>query len=168
MKVAIMVIVLFTGSKLFAQDFSNISIKLNQIETLPCSYIKDENSGRKFYDKAFDFILSQDTFAIPSLINLLTDTSVSKVKKTGTNYYYKKGDLAFILINYIEWVPFALITHSQWCICCDCGNLPMGFLQYVDRNRFEFQRNYQSYFVSEERRKMIKEIAKGKKKKRSR
>ncbi|MEO7047077.1 MAG: hypothetical protein ABI091_17370 [Ferruginibacter sp.] len=167
MRVVIILFAFFISIKLFAQDSSNTSIKLDQIETIPCSYIKYEALGRKFYDQAFDFILSQDTFAIPSLINLLTDTSVSKVKNLDANNYYKKGDLAFILINYIEGVPFALITHSQWCICCDCGNLPKDFLQYVDRNRFQFQKEYQSYYVSKERRKMIKEITKGKEKKKN-
>ena len=168
MRVAIILFAFFMCGKIFAQDASSISIKLNQIEAIPCSYIKNEISGKTFHDKAFDFILAQDTFAIPILINLLTDTSASKVKNLDANDYYKKGDLAFILINYIEWVPFALITHSQWCICCDCGNLPKDFLQYVDSNRLEFQNKYRSYYTSEERRKTIKKSAKGLKKKRSR
>ena len=167
MRVAVILFAFFISSKLFAQDASSISIKINQIETIPCSYIKNESLRRKPYDKAFDFILAQDTFAIPALINLLTDTSATKVKNLDANSCYKKGDLAFILINFIEWVPFALITHSQWCICCDCGNLPKGFLKYVDSNRFEFQKKYQSYYVSEERRKMAKQSVKGKKKKQS-
>ena len=168
MRVATILFAFFMCGKIFAQDASSISIKLNQIEKIPCSYLKKEISDKKFYDKAFDFILAQDTFAIPALINLLGDTSASKVKNLNSNTYYKKGDLAFILINYIEGVPFALITHSQWCICCDCGNLPKDFLQYVDSNRYEFQKKYQSYYTSEERRKIIDRGIKGSKKKRSR
>ncbi len=168
MKVATILFAFFMCGKVLAQDVSSILTKLNQIETIPCSYLKNEILDKKFYDKAFDFILAQDTFAIPALINLLGDTSASKVKNLNANTYYKKGDLAFILINYIEGVPFALITHSQWCICCDCGNLPKDFLQYFDSNRYEFKKDYQSYYTSKERQKFIKRSTKGLKKKRSR
>jgi len=155
-------------SKMYAQDSSSISSKLNLIEAIPCSYLKKGILSKEFSDRAFDFILAKDTFAIPALINLLADTSASKVKNLDANTYYKKGDLAFILINYIEWVPFALITSSQWCICCDCGNLPKGFLQYVDNNRYDFQKNYQSYYTSEERLKFISSDKKRLKKKQNR
>ena len=166
MRVVIILVSFFISIKLFAQD-SVIRAKLNQIEKIPCTYLK-HSADKQLYDNAFKFILERDTLAIPSLINLLLDTSFSKVKDLNTNTYYKKGDLAFILINYIEFVPFALITHSQWCMCCDCGNLPMYFLEYLDINRLEFQQKYKSYFISAERRKYIIQDSKKLKKKRNR
>jgi len=146
--------ILFNG-QLLAQDSSIILIKFNKIEKIPCIY-KKHAIDKEHCDSAFAFILSKDTFAIPELIKLLVDTSTSKVKNINTDTYYKKGDLALILINYIEWVPFYSITRVQWCICCDCGNMPNGFLQYLDANRPEFQNKYVLYFRSKERRKNIK------------
>jgi hypothetical protein len=167
MRVLIILFSFFISSKIFAQDSSIISFRLNQIKKIPCTYFKKEISGNQFYDIVFNSILAQDTFAIPSLVNLLTDTTRSKVKKYDSNTYYKKGDLALILINYIEWIPFATLTQSQWCLCCDCGNLPSGFMEYFGANRYEFQKKYRYYYASEERRKSIKQSLKGSKKKRS-
>ena len=165
MRIKLIFFAFYMSGEVFAQDASNISTKLNQIKAIPCSYIKSETAKPKFYDQAFDYILKQDTFAIPALISLLTDTSVSNVKNLGESTYYKNGDLALILINYIEWVPCALVTNLQWCICCDCGFLPTDFLKYVARDRHEFKRKYQSYYTSIERRKSIKLRAKELKKK---
>jgi len=168
MRVAKILILLFVCSKTEAQESSIISVKLNQIEKIPCTYNRKSISEKQSYDKAFNFILALDTFAIPSLIDLLTDTTKSKVKFLGTNEYYKKGDLAFVLINYIEGVPLASVSELQWCICCDCGNLPTDFLQYLNINRFGFQKKYKSFYTSQERQKMIKQNPKWLKKNRSR
>lgn len=165
MKLAAIISALFVCITCSAQETSHLVAEFNRIETIRCDYLKRQGSSKMISDKAFSYILAKDTFAIPTLIDLLSDTSPSKVKKDSTSYY-KKGDLAAIIINQIEFMPFAKLTQSQWCICCDCGGLPSDFLNFLDSHRLEFQKNYKAYFKSQERQKSPKPSSKRTSKKR--
>ena len=100
-------------------------------------------------------IIKNRKSSIPYLIRQLTDTTDTEVFSQFSKRYLKRSDLALLLINDIEQIPFAKITQIQWCICCDCFNFPVDFFQYFDKNRLEFYENYRDYFYSNRRNKKL-------------
>ena len=103
----------------------------------------------------FNIIVKYDTAAISFLINLINDTTTSKAINTCSNSNYKIGDLAVMLINDIEPMPYATITNMQWCLPGECGILPYGFMDYVNSHRKDFQSEYQAYYFSNERQDIL-------------
>jgi hypothetical protein len=110
----------------------------------------------------FEAIVKYDTTAIPYLIELINDSSLTKVINLCTKQPYRTGDLATLLIIDIESIPSALVTHMQWCTWGQCGILPDGFLEYVHSDRQRFKVLYQSYYRSKERRRFLQSLKKGK------
>ena len=54
-------------------------------------------------------------------------TTLTNVERKSNDGFYKKGDLTIILSN-IAIIPYALITVTQWRLCCDAGYLPVDFI----------------------------------------
>jgi hypothetical protein len=137
---------------LYAQDIGGI---FNQIKTIPCNYspkeFPKETAISINVDSAFKYIVNQDNKIIPWLIEQITDTTLTLIKKPGEESYFKKGDLATVLIDHIRFIPLFKITHVQFDICCICGTLPEGFLAYLDNHRAEFQVKFKDYYFAKDK-----------------
>lgn len=110
-------------------------------------------------DSAYNKILRFKNKAIPYLISKLPDTTRTNIYSQLFKKNLKQGDLALILINDIEWIPFSSITKIQWCICCDCFNFPVDFFEYLDKHRTKFYLVYKRYFYSKiQKQKLLKKV----------
>jgi hypothetical protein len=93
--------------------------------------------------------------AIPGLISVLDNKERSQCYDSCSQQYQTYGQLAFLIIDHIEPIPYALVTNRQWCIVSQCGYYPDGFLDFVDEQGKEFKRLYSEYFVSAERKQVL-------------
>lgn len=103
-------------------------------------------------DPVFQSMVKYGAPVIVHLMDMLDDTTVTKLFNSCTNKNYTVGDLAFLLIDEIEWIPFALVIKMQWCTFRACGSLPDYFWDYLRENRKSFKQNYQTYYYSKERK----------------
>ncbi len=138
--------------QVYAQVSDNSIDKLFNAVTSPphCIIVRRDSSINKevTIDSLYLNIIKDGKSAVPYLIRQLIDTTDTKIFSQFLKRYLKRSDLALLLINDIEHIPFAKITRMQWCICCDCINFPVDFFQYFDKNRIEFHKNYREYFYS--------------------
>lgn len=139
----------------YAQTETELKTLFYAIKNIPYS-------SNSFKDSSYSKILKHGTAAIPTLINLLTDTTITSINNKCSNQNCRQGDIAFFLINNIEFVPYSKLTATQWCIVGNCGSIPDGFFEYFNKNRKEFQQQYLSYFYSKERIKFIQSIRRAK------
>jgi len=110
-------------------------------------------------DTAYYKILNLKTNAIPELINLLNDTDVTIVMDDCFHVRYKTGDLAFLLIDVIEQIPYFVVTHRQYDSFDPrkyCNISEEILCNVVRSDRQTFQQQYSKYFYGVERKKILK------------
>jgi len=156
MKKMLLSILLFYAFSTYSQDKISLNqIKFNQIQEVTYE-VSDPTKRPRYHDSAFNYFLKQREEAIPFLIDKITDTIFTSIRKDSSGGFYKKGDLAIILLSNIEFIPYYSITGIQFDVCCDTGYLPVGFLSYVDKDRRSFQSKYNNYYYGHERKKSPK------------
>ena len=129
----------------YSQEYQSLNqIKFDQIHSVGFT-LPQGTRQPIFEDSAFIYFITQKTKVLDFLIDQICDTTLSNVEWKSSNGFLKKGDLATILLSYIEFIPYASITGGQWCICCETGYIPVNFFSYLDRNRLEFQSKYKKY-----------------------
>lgn len=150
----ILIVFLIIPANLNAQ---NIDYVFNQIKSIPCNYYPKEfpklTSKCIDVDSAFKYIVDKDFSSIPWLINKITDTTLTSIKKPGEESYLRKGDLAVILIDHIRLMPWYILTGGQFDICCVCGALPERVLSFIDKYRVDFQTACRSYYIMKNKKK---------------
>jgi len=129
--------------------------KFNQIKSIGFS-LPAGTHAPIYDDAAFNYFVKEKRKVLQFLIEKITDTTFTSIKRKSTNGFFKKGDLAIIVLSNIEFIPYASITGEQWCICCETGYIPVNFLSYVDDNRLDFQSKYRYYCLEQERKKSSK------------
>jgi hypothetical protein len=144
-------------SNIYSQDTLLVNqIKFDQIRSI--SYSLPARTQKPIYeDAAFNYFLKEKRKVLDFLIQTITDTALTTIERKSTNGFYKKGDLAIILISNIESIPYTAITGVQWCICCETGYIPVDFFSYLDRNRSNFQSKYKNYSLGQGRKKSLKQ-----------
>lgn len=141
---------------IYSQDTLSLSeIRFNQIRSIRY-YLPAGAYAPIYEDTAFNYFLTQKKNVVPFLIEKISDTTFTNVERRSTAGFYKKGDLAIILLSNITSIPYASITGFQWCICCEGGYLPVAFYSYVDKNRLGFQSKYKIYYYEQVRKNNLK------------
>jgi hypothetical protein len=145
----------------YSQDTPSLNqIQFNQIQSV--GYILPPGTHTPIYeDTAFNYFLKQKTTCLQFLIENISDTTFTSIERKSANGFYRKGDLAVILLSNIEFIPYAAITGNQWCICCETGFIPVDFFSYLNKNRLDFQSKYKNYCLEQERKKSSKRNSKG-------
>ena len=158
----ILITLLLANSTTNGQNQNSINRMIAMVKSVPSKYVTvfaDKRDANKFDQKEdvwYGVIKHYDTLAIKFLINLITDTTNTKIQNACTKEKYKIGDLAVLLINDIEQMPYATVTRSQWCLWSMCGILPEGFISYINLDRQKFKIAYEEYYHSKMRRSFIK------------
>jgi hypothetical protein len=144
----------------------NLRELLSHIKSVPFWYTKDYNPTAKNDDEAIDSaykaVIRMDTNVIVELVPVLTDTTLTAISNPCSGSFLTYGQLAFLLIDDIEPVPYALVTERQWDVLGVCSVLPNGFLEYINDNGLRFQEKYNTYFNSQQRQKLLHTLSKGK------
>jgi len=139
---------------------SAIYDKISKIRKLPKWYTSEfEAKPKEKYDisemdSAFINLVESDTTIIPELMKVLYDSAYTDVPNSCLGGKFTYNQLAFLLINEIEAVPYAAATNSQWCTIGECGWLPDGFLGYVRTGKFAV--DYEIYFRSSKRKEWLR------------
>lgn len=165
---SVLVLLCLPAMAVLAQTKEIIETQLPRIKAVPYDG-KGEQPFVTFSDSAYLAIRKLDTAAIPFLLEKLTDTSLTGIANTCTSGQYRVGDIALFLINDIELIPYYTVTGTQWCLLGECGILPVGFMDYVARDRAGFYTAYRNFYYSDGRnkwRKILSPKKTGKKKRR--
>ena len=159
MKNWLFLIFIILTSNLYSQDSLLYETKFAQIWSTRYSLPEDALTPT-FDDTSFIYFLNNKENVLPFLIDKIADTSFTNVERKNTNSFYKKGELALIIISNIKDIPFASLTGMQWCICCETGYIPVDFFSYLEKNRLSFQLNYKNYYLANKRKKSSKRFSK--------
>jgi hypothetical protein len=109
-------------------------------------------------DSSYNNILKLGTEAIPFLMAKMADTTTTNiVNPCDEKQQIRYGDLAWFLITDIEKIPLFTVTKTQFCVWGVCDHFPLGFFVSLNLYRSKYSHNYQKYFYSKERRKILKE-----------
>jgi hypothetical protein len=143
--------VFFFCTFLNAQDQSTIESIITEISKevdSSQSIIKNEHAKK---------IISYGVDVIPTLTELYTDSSPTKIYSSCLDRFLNKGEIAIILTDRIERMPYYIVTRIQNCTMDFCENNPNHieyYFGYIQRDGLNlFKQRYVTWFNSKERRK---------------
>lgn len=94
---------------------------------------------------------------LPALSQYFTDTALTKIKSDCHNFYLNKGEVAIILADKIEGMPYMYLTHIQNCtmeFCKGNSNLIEFYFGAIRRDNVKFfQERYIQWLISDDRKK---------------
>ncbi len=131
-----------------AQTKSEIDSLLNGIS------ITENSKGIAKTEQA-EKIIAYGQNALPILAELFTDSTLTKVKSECQERNLTKGELAIIVADRIELMPYFTLTGVQNCLVSFCEE-NQNFIEYyiwkISQDGLEnFQRKYMDWLVSSER-----------------
>ena len=117
-------------------------------------YISKDSSATKLIYKGAKIL--------PILSKCFTDTTKSKVFSKCTGRYLTRGELAIILADQIEGMPYFTLTGLQNCTLESCDKNPNFIEYYLEFIRFRgmtqlFQKRYNDWLESANRKKYTKQ-----------
>lgn len=109
-------------------------------------------------DSSVKRFLATGDKVLPDLAMKFTDTKASAVFSDCVDRYLTMGELAIILADHIEAMPYYHLTGTQNCTLESCENNPNFVEYYLESIRFRgatatFQQRYLDWLKSPERRK---------------
>jgi hypothetical protein len=114
-------------------------------------------------------IMNYGSDALPVLAKHFSDTSVTQVISDCQNIYLTKGEIAIIIADRIEIMPYMMLTGIQNCILEFCRDNPNWVEYYLSAIRrdgvISFQKKYLNWLKSKDRRKFWSYLRNKKKKK---
>src|SRR5215210_6750145 len=98
---------------------------LSKIKELPFKYTTTHFTDtlsikKKSRDSFYNSIIAMDTLVIPALVEIICDTTLTKIQNPCNKSNFTYGQLAFLLIDDIEPIPIALATGMQFDVF-ECG-----------------------------------------------
>lgn len=114
-------------------------------------------------------IIKYGANVLPILASYFTDTTQTKVKSDCQDTYLTRGEIAMILADRTEIMPYALLTGIQNCIFEYCEDNP-NFIEYyilaIRQNGVKlFEQKYSDWLISKGRKKWFPDTYKKKDKK---
>ncbi len=161
---------------LFLTLLLNLNLSYSQTESeidlLLIGIAETENSKGIIKTEQAEKIIAFGEKSLPILADFFTDSTLTKVKSECHERNLTKGEIAIIMADQIDRMPYALLTGVQNCLlefCKDNSNLIEYYLPWVNRDGFlNFKEKYISWLSGEwiknvsgkkrrERKKIIKE-----------
>jgi len=146
--IALLFLTIFLNLNLcFSQTRSEIDSLLNGIlETKNFKEITKNEHAKK--------IISFGENSLITLAEFFTDSTLTKVKSECQERNLKKGEIAIIMADQIEFMPYGTLTGIQNCLLSFCENNP-NLIEYylwaIKRDGVEkFQNKYIDWLKSEE------------------
>ena len=133
----------------FSQTESEIDSLLNVIS-------KTENSIGIVKTKQAEKIMAFGEKSLPILAEFFTDFTLTEIKSECHNRNLTKGELAIIIADRIEGMPFALLTGVQNCLLEFCENNPNlieYYLPWIKQDGGKsFKEKYKNWLASYDRK----------------
>ena len=132
----------------FSQSKSEIGNLLDGIS-------KIENSKKIAQTEQAEKLIKYGWRILPTLAEFFTDQTLTSTKSECHDRILNKGEIAIIMADRIEGMPYARVTEIQNCTLDFCeknANLIEYYLPYIKSNGIkEFQNNYMDWLVSDDR-----------------
>jgi len=132
----------------FAQNQTEIDALITEIG-------KTEDSRNIAKTQPAQKVLSFGAGSLPILAELFTDSTLTNVHSECQKRNLTKGEIAIVLADQIEIMPYATITGMQNCLGTFCEN-NLNLIEYYlpairEMGMEEFQRKYVDWLGSDER-----------------
>ena len=132
----------------FSQSKSEIENLLNGIS-------KVENSKEITKTEQAEKLIEHGWRILPTLAEFFTDQTLTNVESECHNRILKKGELAIIMADRIEGMPYFTLTGMQNCILTFCENNP-NLVEYyfpaiMAQGNTKFQKKYNEWLASDDR-----------------
>lgn len=146
----ILFLLIFCSSVTYGQTQSIIDRLLKEL-------YKTTNSKELSTRSEAKQIISFGEEALPILSNYFNDTTLTVVKSECQNLMLNRGEIAIILADCIEYMPYAMLTNIENCLLEFCEgnpNLIEYYLYAIRRDNVNrFQEKYTVWLTSKDRRK---------------
>lgn len=161
----IYLVLLLNFSFCFSQTKSEMDTLLNGIS-------KTTNSKEIIKTEQAKKIIAFGEKSLPILVQFFSDTTLTKVKSECHERNLTKGEIAIIMVDQIDRMPYNALTSVQNCLlefCKDNPNLIEYYFPWIHHNGyFEFKKKYKNWLSEDwikrakgkerrERKKMLKE-----------
>lgn len=124
-----------------------------EIDSLLVEIAKTKNSKEIIKSKQAKKIMAFGEEALPVLTEFYTDTTLTKVKSECLDRNLTKGELAIIIADQIDRMPYALLTGVRNCLlefCKDNSNLIEYYFPWINRDGFpKFKEKYINWLSKE-------------------
>jgi hypothetical protein len=161
--IIILLILTFSLYSLSAQSKHEVDSLLNEIGKI--DNLKDITKNLSAVK-----LISYDNKILKLLASCFRDTSLTGIKSDCHGVILKRGEIAIIIADKIEMMPYALLTGIQNCLlqfCNDNPNLVEFYLEYIRRDGVTiFHQNYIGWLISNDRKKWLYNTSNKKVKKR--
>jgi hypothetical protein len=128
----------------------------DQVDSLLLSVCLTKNSKDIVKGNQAKKIIAYGNKLLPTLINFFKDTTLTKVKSDCQGRFLNKGEVAIILADKIELMPYFTVTGIQNCLIEFCKNNPNGiefYLNAIKQNGIEvFSKKYIDWLNSGDRK----------------
>lgn len=135
-------------------SYGQTKFKIDSLLTAICDTKKSKDLSLREEAKQ---LINYGDKVLPYLVNWFTDTTKTEIKSDCQNLTLTKGDVAIIIADRIEVMPYAQLTNIQNCLiefCKDNPNLIEYYLHAIRRDNVEkFQNRYVNWLRSNERKK---------------
>ncbi len=132
----------------FSQSKSDIGNLLDGISTIG-------NSKEITKTEQAEKLIEYGWRILPTLAEFFTDQTSTNIKSECHDRILNKGEVAIIMADRIEGMPYARVTEIQNCTLNFCeknANLIEYYLPYIRSNGIEeFQKNYMDWLASDDR-----------------
>jgi hypothetical protein len=127
-----------------------------QIDSLLSALTKTQNSKEISTEQEAIKIISYGKNVLPLLAEMFDDNTSTEIYSNCQNLNLTRGEVAIILADRIEYMPYAKLTNVQNCLMAFCENNPnlIEYYLYTIRrdNVKEFQGRYKDWLTSKDRR----------------
>jgi hypothetical protein len=117
-----------------------------EIESLLSMLYQIDNSKDLSVNLQGKRLINYGNKILPILASKFLDTTSTNVKSMCQNFYLRKGEIAIIIADRIEYMPYAKLTQIQNCIATFCEDNPNFIEYYLSAIRkqgiFSFQKKY--------------------------
>ncbi len=144
----ILIIAVLISSFGFSQSKSEIENLLDGISTI-------DNSKEITKTKQAEKLILYGWRILPILAEFFSDQTLTEIKSECNNRILNKGEIAIIMADRIEGMPYARVTGIQNCTLTFCeknANLIEYYLPFIKRDGIEkFGTKYKEWLASDDR-----------------
>jgi hypothetical protein len=143
--------------------FNVYSQSARQVDSLLSAVCLTKQSKDIVKNKQAKKLIAGGTKLLPVLAGFFTDNTLTTVRSECQGRFFNKGEVAIILADHIEMMPYYTVTGIQNCMLDFCKDNPNGIEIYMNVIKGNgivlFYKNYSAWLNSNDRKKWPPYIA---------